>query len=135
MIVHFTLIATLLQITIAIDHLRAPSNHANTSEQINQLSNPLIILNEQLFEDVIADKHMHHVKDDQIWFIMFDSPRCKYCHEVLEHWEDFANFNIHETSFNIAYLFCPRAFDTCNRLGVKGYPTLSVLDGNYIYDF
>ena len=84
---------------------------------------------------MIAARDDYFVKDDQVWFIMFDSPRCKYCHEVLEHWEDFANFNIHQTDFKIAYLFCPRAFDTCNRLGVKGYPTLSVLDGNHVYDY
>ena len=121
--------------TAAIDHLRSTADHPSYEDQINQKSQSLIILNQDIFEDVIAARDQHFVKDDQVWFIMFDSPRCKYCHEVLEHWEDFANFNIHQKDFKIAYLFCPRAFDTCNRLGVKGYPTLSVLDGNHVYDY
>ena len=66
---------------------------------------------------------------------MFDSPHCKKCHEVLDVWEDLANHNMHDPSFNVAYLFCPRAYDHCQRLGVRGYPTLSVLEKRKVYDY
>ena len=66
---------------------------------------------------------------------MFDSPHCKRCKEVLDVWEDLANHNMLEENISVAYLFCPRAYDICQRLGIRGYPTLSVLDGNYVYDY
>ena len=32
-------------------------------------------------------------------------------------------------------MFCPRSYDVCQRLGVKGYPTLAVLDDHFVYDY
>ena len=75
------------------------------------------------------------VRDERVWFIMFDSPHCKRCRDVLDVWEDLANHNMKDTDFNVAYLYCPKAYDVCLRLGIKGYPTLSVLTDTWIYDY
>ena len=37
--------------------------------------------------------------------------------------------------FKLAHVVCPKSITVCNRLGIRGYPTISVLDGNAIYDY
>ena len=124
----------LLTWVVAIDHLRkAPLTEKDGT--VNGFTQPLITLDQQLFDELIADKEETQVRDSQVWFIMFDSPHCKRCGEVLDVWEDLANHNMNDPSFNVAYLFCPRAFEVCQRLQVRGYPTLSVLDGRSVYDY
>ena len=38
-------------------------------------------------------------------------------------------------SYTVAHLNCARATNICHRLGVTGFPTLSVLTGNAVYDY
>lgn len=102
---------------------------------MNAFKEPLVILDQQLFEEIVAGPEETKVKDDQIWFIFFDSPHCKKCHQVLDVWEDLANHHMLDYNIHIAYMFCPRSYDICQRLGVKGYPTLSVLDDHFVYDY
>ena len=37
--------------------------------------------------------------------------------------------------FKLAHVSCPKAMQVCNRLSVRGFPTISVLDGERAYDY
>ena len=52
---------------------------SNIDNDLEWLDNQVIELDSILFEDLIADKNQTRVKDDQLWFIFFDSRRCKKC--------------------------------------------------------
>ena len=57
------------------------------------------------------------------------------CPEIMDVWEDLANIPELHIDYQIGHVLCPKAHETCYRLGIKGFPTLSVLDGNHIYDY
>ena len=40
-----------------------------------------------------------------------------------------------ESQFRVAHILCGKNVSTCRRLGVKGYPTLTVLDKDHAYDY
>lgn len=115
-------------------------------------SQNVIELDIDLFEQLIADKDETKVKDDQQWFIQFDSPwACRpraLCDDVNETWEDLANHQAmkqgrhhqnYETpnsnDFKVARINCARSQSVCHRLGVSGFPTLSIVSGEAIYDY
>ena len=55
---------------------------------------PGVELDSDLFEQLIADKHEQRVKDDQIWFVFFNSPiGCRpkeLCSDLTEIWGELA---------------------------------------------
>ena len=88
-----------------------------------------------LFEDLVAEADQTRVKHGQVWLIFFDAPTCKRCPEVYDVFLDLSNVPELVSVFKLAHVVCPRSMDVCNRLGIRGYPTISVLDGNSIYDY
>lgn len=48
---------------------------------------------------------------------------------------DLSNVQELVTVFKIAHLNCGKAHAVCHRLGIKGFPTISVLEGEKIYDY
>ena len=48
---------------------------------------------------------------------------------------DLSNVPDFVSEFKLAHVMCPRATAVCFRLGVRGYPTISVLRGSHIYDY
>ena len=53
----------------------------------------------------------------------------------MDVWEDLASIVEMHKNFRVAHIICPKSIVVCNRLGIVGFPTLSVLDGAYIYDY
>ena len=37
--------------------------------------------------------------------------------------------------FKLAHVLCPKSNEVCHRLGIRGFPTISVLDGDRVYDY
>ena len=97
--------------------------------------NNLIEMDLQLFEELVSGAAENRVKHGQVWLIFFDSFTCKRCPEVYDVFLDLSNVPELVSVFKLAHVICPRSMDVCNRLGIRGYPTISVLDGKSIYDF
>ena len=95
----------------------------------------MIEFDKQLFEDLIADKTETTVRFDETWLIFFDDVSCKRCPQIMDTFEDLANIYELHKSFKIGHILCPRYAGICNRLGIRGLPTISVLHGSQIYDY
>ena len=37
--------------------------------------------------------------------------------------------------FKLAHVMCPNSMPVCYRLGIRGFPTISVLKGGIVYDY
>ena len=74
--------------------------------------------------------------ENDIWFIFFDSSNCgRGCRLIDETWEDLSLLKAGELNAKIAHLVCPRYGALCQRLGIIGWPTLSIVSGGQVYDY
>ena len=60
---------------------------------------------------------------------------CRRCNEIREVFLDLSNVPEMVAEFKMARVLCPKAHSVCHRLGVKGFPTISVLEGGKVYDY
>ena len=97
--------------------------------------NNLIEMDTELFEELVAGAMERKVRHDQIWLIFFDSPTCKGCPFVYQTFLDLSNVQELVSVFKLGHVVCGRATAVCHRLGIKGFPTISVLAGGRIYDY
>ena len=97
--------------------------------------NNLIEMDVQLFDELIAGKGETRVRHDQIWLVFFDSQACKRCHEIYQVFLDLSNVPELVSVFKLAHVLCPKSMEVCHRLGVRGFPTISVLEGDRVYDY
>ena len=97
--------------------------------------NNLITMDTDLFEELVAGATERKVRHDQIWLIFFDSPTCKGCPFVYQTFLDLSNVQELVSVFKLGHVVCGRATAVCHRLGIKGWPTISVLAGSKIYDY
>ena len=88
-----------------------------------------------MFEELVAASDETSVRHSQTWLFFFDSPVCRRCNEIGEVFLDLSNVPEMVSEFKMARVVCPKAHSVCHRLGVKGFPTISVLQGNFVYDY
>ena len=71
------------------------------------------------------------------WFVLFFAPWCGHCKKVKPTWEDLATDLKKQTvkAASIASVDCTENKDTCQRFGVKGYPTLQYFSHGKMYKF
>ena len=102
-----------------------------TTELTNQdeitVLNNLVEMDTHLFEELVAGSDERRVRHDETWLIFFDSPTCKRCNEVYDVFLDLSNVPDFVSEFKLAHIMCPKANSVCFRLGIRGYPTISVL--------
>ena len=72
-------------------------------------------LNTECFEGEVA-------KADT--FVKFYAPWCGHCQKLAPTWDRMANHFQDETVLKIAKIDCDKNKSTCEKQGVKGYPTL-----------
>ena len=53
--------------------------------------NNLIQMDQSLFEELVVGREETQVKMEQTWLILFHSPVCVRCHEVLDVFVDLTN--------------------------------------------
>ena len=97
--------------------------------------NNLIHMDREVFEELIASENELKVKNDQTWLVFFDSYTCQRCPEVYDVFLDLSNVQELVSEFKLAHIQCGKAHSVCHRLGIKGFPTISVLEGSKIYDY
>ena len=104
-------------------------------DELSGVLNNLIEMDTQLFEELIAAKDENSVRNGETWLILFDSPTCKRCPEVYDVFLDLSNVQELVSEFMLARITCGRAITVCHRLGIRGFPTISVLQNGRIYDY
>eukprot|EP01147_Barroeca_monosierra_P009302 gene9302-1570_t len=68
------------------------------------------------------------------WFVKFFAPWCGFCKSLAPVWDELAE-NLKESSVNVAKVDCTQNRQTCERFGVRGYPTLLFFHEGKVYKY
>ncbi|KAF2071157.1 hypothetical protein CYY_007532 [Polysphondylium violaceum] len=74
-------------------------------------------------------------KASDVWFIEFYTPWCGYCKKLAPIYEDLATKLKSHNNLKIAKIDCKQEHLTCQRFSVKVYPTLKVIQDEFVYDY
>jgi len=61
-------------------------------------------------------------RSDETWLVNFYSPGCSHCHDLAPTWRDFAKAM--EGGIGVGAVNCQDAWDVCQNMGVRSYPTI-----------
>merc|ERR1711974_503453 len=67
------------------------------------------------------------------WFVKFYAPWCGHCKKLAPTWEEFATKS--KGTYNVGKVDCTQHGDLCTSFGVRGYPTLKVIENGKYYDY
>eukprot|EP01092_Planopodium_desertum_P007563 TRINITY_DN310_c0_g1_i4.p2 TRINITY_DN310_c0_g1~~TRINITY_DN310_c0_g1_i4.p2 ORF type:complete len:163 (+),score=47.61 TRINITY_DN310_c0_g1_i4:2-490(+) len=65
------------------------------------------------------------------WFVKFYAPWCGHCKKLAPIWEEFGNSGTHK----VGKVDCTIHNSLCSSFGVRGYPTLKVVENGKYYDY
>ena len=94
---------------------------------------PLLTVNS--FDELVLDRETNTVKGDKAWFIKFFAPWCGHCKRLAPTWSEF--HSLHNDKINVARIDCTdqEARPLCEQFGIRGYPSLLLLDGDQVYKY
>jgi len=86
-------------------------------------------------EDVVilSDDDFNAKTKSGTWFVKFYAPWCGHCKRLAPTWEQLATAT--KGSANIAKVDCTQHKSTCQRFGVRGYPTLKLIKDGQVYAY
>lgn len=67
------------------------------------------------------------------WFVEFYAPWCGHCKRLAPIWEEFAKKA--DSPLNVAKVDCTVHSAVCNRLGIRGYPTIKLFQAGQPKDY
>ena len=95
------------------------------------------LLTAEMFKEQVLSKSSEgdKMKTDKPWFIKFFAPWCGHCKKVAPIWDEF--YAHYGSQFNIASVDCTDndSKEVCSSIGVRGYPSLILLDGEEMYKY
>lgn len=72
------------------------------------------------------------VTPDQDWMVEFYAPWCGHCKKLAPTWEELGKS---AKGFRVGKVDCTVEKGSCNRFGVRGFPTIKFLKGGKYYDY
>jgi len=72
------------------------------------------------------------VDADTEWLIKFYAPWCGHCKKMAPTWDELAKG---AQGFKVAKVDCTVDKASCERFGVRGFPTIKLLKGGKVYDY
>ena len=70
------------------------------------------------------------------WFVKFYAPWCGHCQRLEPTWISLADAAAASgADFKVAEVDCTVETDLCKVFGIRGYPTLNLLDGETMYAY
>jgi len=67
------------------------------------------------------------------WLVEFYAPWCGHCKRLAPTWEELATKS--KDKFNVAKVDCTVEKETCNSMGVRGYPTVKFFNNGKKFDY
>ena len=69
------------------------------------------------------------------WFVEFYAPWCGHCKRLAPVWDELAEALAGEPGMHVAKVDCTAETDLCKVFGIRGFPTLRMIDGAQMYDY
>ena len=77
--------------------------------------------------EVLTDDNFEEKTKEGIWMIKFFAPWCGHCKRMAGAWKDFAAAS--NDLFHVAEVDCTVNTKTANKFGIRGFPTIKLLEG------
>ncbi|EGD75764.1 hypothetical protein PTSG_07882 [Salpingoeca rosetta] len=122
--------AVTLLLVVAVA-LTSPASVRAASDSSDDSTSNVVVLTDETFEH---DTQISSGATTGDWFIKFYAPWCGFCKAIAPVWDELAD-KVKESNVNIAKVDCTKNRLTCERFGVRGYPSLFFFHNGQIYKY
>lgn len=79
--------------------------------------------------EVLTDENFDEKVKSGVWFIKFFAPWCGHCKRMANDWKKLAE--VSNGLYHVAEVDCTVNTKTANKFGIRGFPTIKLLEGEF----